>query len=101
MFFQFEESKFETSVLYLILCFEDKLFNPTVLPASSAVNVNTSFSVKFNTPTSSVTQPVGIPLSPIVHDEFTSFTNVPVFATPETQLYVQSVAVLSVAKHLI
>ena len=45
--------------------------------------------------------PVGMPLTPVVQDSILGFlTNVPVEATPDTQLFVQPDAEISVAKHL-
>ena len=45
--------------------------------------------------------PVGMPLLPVVQDVIDdAFTNVPVDATPDTQLLVQLEAEISVAKHL-
>ena len=46
-------------------------------------------------------QLVGIPLSPVVQDDiFGSFMNVPEEATSVTQLFVQLLAEISVARHL-
>ena len=46
--------------------------------------------------------PLGIPLVPVFQDAISAaFTNVLVDATPDTQLFVQLEAEISVAKHLI
>lgn len=51
---------------------------------------------------SSTVQLVGIPVIPVAHEDILGFfTNVPVEATLLTQLYVQLLAEISVARHLI
>ena len=69
-----------------------------IVPADKILNVKGSVE---KSPYSSTLHPLGIPLVPVFQDVMpAAFTNVPVEATPDTQLFVQPVAEISVAKHL-
>lgn len=57
--------------------------------------------LKVNTYASITVHPVGIPLAPVVQDVIDDgLTNVPVDETPFTQLFVQFLSEIFVAKHL-